>query len=370
LPRYLQEPSYRFDRRAREAEFFPFVLRRAVRGDPLPYARLTAEVIGSAHRTMAIHKQSHLLQNALDFIAEAVGSLRGKPDAIAIKLAVIYLDAGVELVLKERLVREHWTLVFRDPGSARRDLFDKGDFQSAAFDECIDRLIRIAGWSVSDADRRKLRQFRRRRNKLMHFGVLGELDALRAAAASALSFVLDFVNEHFLESLKPNEEQLFRQIREGVAEFERFVQERWKRIRSDIDAAGLIVSCCESCGQNAVIASRSSDHECRFCGHRCSAEEAADAFIGTEVGIDYYTAYKEGCTWPRSECPGCEQDLLVDRGGSGSMHPHERFICFGCGTTWMEGALDDCLRCGKLFDPGDDSMTVCDDCFEAAVARD
>ncbi len=46
LPRYLREFSYRFDRRAREAELFHFVLRRAVRGEPLPYARLTAEVIG------------------------------------------------------------------------------------------------------------------------------------------------------------------------------------------------------------------------------------------------------------------------------------------------------------------------------------
>lgn len=46
LPRYLQEFSYRFDRRGREAELFHFVLRRAVCGAPLPYARLTAEVVG------------------------------------------------------------------------------------------------------------------------------------------------------------------------------------------------------------------------------------------------------------------------------------------------------------------------------------
>jgi transposase-like protein len=46
LPRYLQEFSYRFDRRARESELFRFVLRRAVRGEPFPYARLTAEVVG------------------------------------------------------------------------------------------------------------------------------------------------------------------------------------------------------------------------------------------------------------------------------------------------------------------------------------
>jgi len=52
LPRYLQEFTYRFDRRARETELFHFVLRRAVRRAPLPYARLTAEVAGYAHLTI------------------------------------------------------------------------------------------------------------------------------------------------------------------------------------------------------------------------------------------------------------------------------------------------------------------------------
>ena len=43
LPRYLDEFVYRFDRRWREEELFGFVLRRAARGDPLPYRRLVAE---------------------------------------------------------------------------------------------------------------------------------------------------------------------------------------------------------------------------------------------------------------------------------------------------------------------------------------
>lgn len=46
LPHYLKEFTYRFDRRARDGELFHFVLRRAVRGEPLPYARHTAEALG------------------------------------------------------------------------------------------------------------------------------------------------------------------------------------------------------------------------------------------------------------------------------------------------------------------------------------
>ena len=46
MPRYLDEFVYRFNRRWRERELFGFVLTRAVRGEPFPYARLTAELFG------------------------------------------------------------------------------------------------------------------------------------------------------------------------------------------------------------------------------------------------------------------------------------------------------------------------------------
>ncbi len=43
LQRYLDEFSYRFDRRWREGELFGFVLRRVACGQPLPYRQLVAE---------------------------------------------------------------------------------------------------------------------------------------------------------------------------------------------------------------------------------------------------------------------------------------------------------------------------------------
>jgi transposase-like protein len=43
LQRYLDEFSYRFDRRWHESELFGFVLQRVARGQPLPYRQLVAE---------------------------------------------------------------------------------------------------------------------------------------------------------------------------------------------------------------------------------------------------------------------------------------------------------------------------------------
>ncbi len=46
LQRYLDEFTYRFDRRWREGELFGFVLCRAARSEPFPYHRLVAEAAG------------------------------------------------------------------------------------------------------------------------------------------------------------------------------------------------------------------------------------------------------------------------------------------------------------------------------------
>ena len=46
LPRYLQEFTYRFNRRWREKELFFYLTRRAVQAKPLPYSRLVAEPAG------------------------------------------------------------------------------------------------------------------------------------------------------------------------------------------------------------------------------------------------------------------------------------------------------------------------------------
>lgn len=46
LRRYLVEFAYRFNRRWREGELFPFVLRRAAQAEPVPYHRLKAETVG------------------------------------------------------------------------------------------------------------------------------------------------------------------------------------------------------------------------------------------------------------------------------------------------------------------------------------
>jgi hypothetical protein len=47
-----------------------------------------------------------------------VSHLGGTPSAQDLKYAVLHLQAAREVLLKVRLIREHWTLVFKNPDKA------------------------------------------------------------------------------------------------------------------------------------------------------------------------------------------------------------------------------------------------------------
>ena len=62
-----------------------------------------------------------LLENGLDFISSALKHLKNQPTKRELKYAVLHLSAGIELILKERLKREHWSLVFDKPADAPKN---------------------------------------------------------------------------------------------------------------------------------------------------------------------------------------------------------------------------------------------------------
>jgi hypothetical protein len=79
-----------------------------------------------------------LVENAFDFLREAIAEFRDKP-----KYSIIHFCAAVELILKARLLREHWTLVLRQPEKADLVKFKTGDFLSISVKEAVLRLDNI-----------------------------------------------------------------------------------------------------------------------------------------------------------------------------------------------------------------------------------
>ncbi|MGJ3558659.1 hypothetical protein ACR6C2_05390 [Streptomyces sp. INA 01156] len=68
------------------------------------------------------------MENGIDYLRSVVDHLTeaDPPTPRALKYAVLHLQAAAEVLLKSRLLREHWSLVFKEPGAATRKKFEAG----------------------------------------------------------------------------------------------------------------------------------------------------------------------------------------------------------------------------------------------------
>lgn len=303
-----------------------------------------------------------LLQNGLDFIWEVLAHLSRSSKERRLKYAVLHLCSGIELVLKERLRIEHWTLVFEEPKGASKEAYETGNFSSASFKSCITRLKTICGVSISDKQERRLLAFRDKRNRLEHFGIEDSAEAIIALAAVVLNFILDFINTELEPgNLDPDDTDTLDAIRQKLSEFDEFVEKRNKLIEGQLKATKTAVVTCPSCGQDAALVSEGA--RCLFCGYRSPPEKAAEEYVSNVLGKSYYGIVKDGGRWPIFECPECELETCVDRGPTGDPTPSYQYICFSCGGLWKEGDFDSCSNCGELFLDDGESAGICGNCW-------
>jgi len=122
-----------------------------------------------------------LIANATDFLNSATTDLTTRP-----KHSVIAFYTAIELILKARLMAEHWTLVVSK--NADRTSFARGDFVSVTFDEACTRLQNVIGSPLPDHARNVFNSLRKHRNKMVHFYHDGQTDktALEAIALEQL----------------------------------------------------------------------------------------------------------------------------------------------------------------------------------------
>jgi len=88
-----------------------------------------------------------LVENGLDFLFKAISEINDQP-----KYSVIHFYAAVELFVKARLMDEHWSLVVTKRQDPDKSKFFSGDFQSVSLDEAANRLKKIVGSGLSQAE--------------------------------------------------------------------------------------------------------------------------------------------------------------------------------------------------------------------------
>lgn len=313
--------------------------------------------------------QFALLENGLDFITSAIEHLKGDATKRDLKYAVLHLASGVELVLKERLHREHWALIFENSDKADKDAYNAGDFESVKFESCVKRLKGACKVILAEPDLVSLRSLRDKRNRLEHFGIVETYEAVVGSSVKVLDIVAQFINEHLEpEALHDDAADLMKVIRRGLGDLEAFVAERWKKIEAEVQAQKSAVVTCPDCFQDALVLDDGT--KCLFCGYAAEGEEAAEAYVNRVLGVSWYRVVKDGGDWPITDCPECDMEALVDLQNGGNQYPATQYICFNCGETWQEGAFTNCSSCAGLFLDEEDGVGVCSDCWNAKLGDD
>lgn len=312
-----------------------------------------------------------LLENGIDFLLSALDYIERTKSKTDLKYAVLHLCAGTELVLKERLRKEHWSLLFENINKASIPDFESGNFTSVSFKTCIDRLEGICNIPFSDNDKRSFFNLRDKRNRLEHFGIVDSVEALKVASAKVLSTLLSFISHQLSpDDLSPTESKLLRKLRGKLSIFTEFVEKRLKNINRDIKKAkeGSIVVHCPACYQESFVLGVRPP--CLFCGYSAGPEVAAREWIESILGLTYESMIKEGGDFPLFACPECGKETVVDIGLRGNQIEHFQYVCFYCCQGWERSNMNECMRCGNLYITRDDDYDICKDCIERQMSKE
>lgn len=313
--------------------------------------------------------QYDLFENALDFIHSGLEHLSQAPLAKRdYKFGILHLAAGIELILKERLRREHWSLLFEDVDKANAAAMASGDFRSVVFESLVDRLAGVAKVTIAKHELQAIDDLRKRRNKVQHLHITEATEIIESIAARAVGFALDFIeNELSPKEMSAEEATAFDEIKDKLKHFEAFVAKRLDYLKPILQKAekdGATTIECVRCLQKALVVN-GDEPKCHFCNSTFKPIELAGDWAGEFLGRSGYEAVTRGGPPPTKQCPNCAEDALVEV-GEASGHK-TRWLCFSCAEKWGRDGLSYCSSCDELYEG---EGAVCDGCFDAKTSDD
>jgi ribosomal protein S27AE len=312
------------------------------------------------------------VRNGLDYLQSVIEHLHDEPSARDLKYAVLHLQAAAEVLLKVRLIRVHWSLVFRNPDKASRGSYDSGDFQSIGLEETLARLKGIVEIDLPVTARDSLRRLEKERNKLQHFGLVEQAIAIESLTGKVLDALLCFIDEHLRPGASEDDLEAFDQsqglIREEMERIKTLVQTRWGRITPELDHNAEYVIICPGCLKLALLLDGNA--RCLFCGQAWdNGNDAAEEFAANILDFTWYDVMN-GAESPVRACPDCGYDAFLANIVVRADPETPKWVCLSCGLTASQDAIDECVRCGELKRYYEEDGCICDSCLADLVNRD
>lgn len=291
----------------------------------------------------------HILENGLDFLLH---SLRPPIDLdedaesdVLPKFLVLNLAAATELILKSRLCKEHWSLIFQNPDKASVDCLHSGEFCSATFDTCVVRLERICGVEFRGCDRHVLGELRARRNCYQHLRTLPNpnsgWDTVMPLCGKVLGFLLDFLDRRFESGdFTAGANEALSELRQRLSKFHELRENRLAQLKSQLQplVSASQVERCLACGERTL--ELKPIVKCLFCNWSATAVEAARAQSEEEEARRKESLYQQSL-FPLPplpyvsirQCERCGVEAMISRSSDDAGRSVKSSRCYACGAS-------------------------------------
>ena len=283
--------------------------------------------------------QQNLLDNALDFMLSAAEAVSRDEGHRTLKDAVLHLGNGIELLLKARLAREHWSLIFSDINKASYEELAKAEFTSVDYPTALKRLEQIIGVSIDKSVGSHIKNLRKLRNRLTHFTATLDPAQAKSLVAKSMNFCVEFGEQENMVS--GDAEGKFGEIHKNLVSLKEFVDNRMANILRGWEGARIWD--CPECWQQALVID-GGDVDCKFCKQEATPQELAESNAEGQIG----------------DCPECSEEstftFVLYNNDDGE------WVCFSCGVGGEN--YDNCSRCEQLtYTHGVGDVAVCENCM-------
>ncbi len=301
-----------------------------------------------------------LTRNAFDFLERGIAEFDKSP-----KYSVIHFCAAVEMLLKARLMKEHWSLIVAKPDQANLTKFMAGDFISVTLEDCRARIRDVAGEDIGDDAYNSFRALANHRNKMVHFFHQG-LDSDEKAKAQ---IVAEHCRSWFhLHRLLNRWGGYFHDFGSEIAHADRamkghrkYLAAKFKALKPELDAArkaGSAPKACSACGFKAAIPDAPDDQiaslRCLVCDHAETQVELECPHCGESIVIaneGYATCeHCGGVIEPEHLVDALTKDVVGTKDYFETGLPANCGTCDGYHTVVERGDMYFCANCFDLSD--------------------
>lgn len=276
--------------------------------------------------------------------------------------ALVFVAAGVELLLKTRLALIHWSQIFADPGTAKIESLKKENFESLGASKLCDRIERLTGDST--IDKTTATEVFDDRNATIHFhppaGNAVEIKTLRG-----MNFSIDLLAKHLIPHLKDedlkNAKELLDLLQDQATSLTGLRDKRLATFKDQLKDR--YATNCPNCLQPAVILIQPKDGEsfsCLFCFEEFDRHWFAQAYADT-----FHSSSYDPHDPPINEvadCPECGTENLLLEADLINHKKIERF-CFTCNHDATKDTFATCNNCTRTYpSPQHDDWGLCAEC--------